>query len=154
MLTQEELDHLKSAACSDCRDIALREEKAQKVKVTYLGWPGHYCASRYCVFHLNTLIEYGEKRFVVSTVGNQWEQKGDMFRTIPIGCSHYYETMAFPAVLRDRYWEAETSSSIKLSGVATTNAHDYHSDIKAQAMHEAIVQEIIGRLLQGEDINP
>lgn len=43
------------------------------VRITYRGWPGHYCSARYCIFRLNTLIEVGDVRVVVSTVGNAWD---------------------------------------------------------------------------------
>jgi hypothetical protein len=73
-----------------------------KAKITYRGWPGHFCMGHRCVFHLNTLIEFGEKRVVVSTVGDMRPTA----RIEEIGLDRYFETMAFYAVKEGKYWEA------------------------------------------------
>ena len=40
-----------------------------EVKRTERGYPGHFILSHRCVFTRNTLLEYGETRVIVSTVG-------------------------------------------------------------------------------------
>jgi len=73
------------------------------VKITERGWAGHFCAAGLCGFRRNTLIEAGQKRVVVSTVGNL----RDDGKTREVGVGRYYETMAFHAKKEGVYWEAD-----------------------------------------------
>ena len=72
-----------------------------RVKRTERGWPGHHCCAARCMFHRNTLLEYGETRLVVSTVGNL-RIDGELET---VGLDRYYETMVFEATFVDRDWE-------------------------------------------------
>ena len=119
----------------------------EKLKITERGFAGHFCASQHCLYHRNTLIEYGDKRIVVSTVGNYQppylkdkSKKSDIDNQI--GYGRYYETMAFKAKWEEPYWEAEVSSEIPFESDWTVNELEFDSDAKADIMHDNVVKEL------------
>lgn len=124
----------------------------REVKVTYRGWPGHYILGDRCVFHLNTLLEAGQARVVVSSVGNLRSQGHLSHASEPIGSlvnPHYFETKAFWAQEKDGYWEAATSNEIKLLLPETVVRNlDPGCDEQAQRIHEAAVQVVTEQLQQ------
>lgn len=63
------------------------------IKKTERGWAGHFICAMDCRFRRNTLIQYGKKYIVVSTVGAMFrmDEKGIQ----QIGADRYYETMSF-----------------------------------------------------------
>ncbi len=150
---EHDLLHLRTAGCSECRAIAdrLAATSEHRIKITYRGWPGHYCSSRYCIFHLNTLLECGDVRVVVSTVGNMWDpRQGTHARPVEVGSGRFYETMAFHATSMDRYWDADVTRVVSITGCRGVDKLDTESDRKAQEMHEAAVQDIARRIQNGE----
>ena len=78
------------------------------VKRTERGWGGHFIMADRCLFRRNTLLEYADRRFVVSTVGACYVDG----KLEEIGHERYYETMAFEAKLRGGYIEADVTSPI------------------------------------------
>jgi hypothetical protein len=115
-----------------------------KAKITYRGWPGHFCMGHRCVFHLNTLIEFGEKRVVVSTVGDMRPTA----RIEEIGLDRYFETMAFYAVKEGKYWEANI---LKAFPFESRWEYDKKTDDwEANKGHFVVVQEIVERLEKEE----
>ena len=125
-----------------------------EVKRTERGWAGHLCVSSKCLFKLNTLLEYGDKKIVVSTVGKYVnpENKYDS-----IGYNRWYETMCFEAQEENGYIEADVTKEIPINqewGIwgetwEEVLANYPKVDNKANEMHESIVQEMIKRL-EGE----
>ena len=65
-----------------------------EVNVIERGWAGHFILADRCLFRRNTLLEYKDKKWVVSKVGayRTLENKIDN-----IGHRRWYETMAFNA---------------------------------------------------------
>lgn len=110
----------------------------KKVKIIERGWAGHFCAASQCSFRRNTLIEYENKKFVVSTVGAY--KYGNDFTII--GADRYYETMAFEAQYEEPYWEANVSREIDFNSDWTISTCDLYSDGLANNMHEKIVDEL------------
>jgi len=119
-----------------------------KVKITERGWAGHFICADRCQFRRNTLISYGNKRIVVSTVGmmKDLHDEGRKFDTIGAG-GRYYETMAFKASLQGPYWDVDVSEQINFDSEWSICANSvkslpFDSDNKANDMHDAVVREL------------
>lgn len=106
------------------------------------GWAGHFIAANSCNFRRNTLLTYGARRVVVSTVGamhdvlheGKWQE---------IGYLRYYETMAFEAMLvEDTYWDADVGAEVSFASPWALDHIDLKSDMEANDMHEMAVAEI------------
>lgn len=117
-----------------------------EVKRTERGFPAHFICCDRCRFRRNTLLECGDVRVVVSTVGNMWiDGKPDT-----IGHNRYYETMVFRAKFEKGYWEANTTEQISIESEWAISELEHESDGKADEMHEAVVREITDKLAAGE----
>ena len=126
-----------------------------KVKRTERGWAGHFICANRCRFRRNTLLEKGEVRIVVSSVGLMEKWTGDPrqdrnvrgFETI--GCERYYETMAFHAEpAPSRYFDADVGREVNFASPWRITEID--ADDKANAQHDAVVAEIEERMAAGE----
>ncbi len=116
-----------------------------KVKITERGFGAHFIGNRSCGFRRNTLIEKGEKRVVVSTVGN-YQPKGSFNKNDKheheIGARRFYETMAFEAKKEGVYWEANIGVEVPFTSNWALSELEQESDLAADEMHEAVVREI------------
>ncbi len=116
-----------------------------RVRRTERGWGGHFCAASKCLFRRNTLLEAGDIKIVVSTVGLQ-QQDG---QTIEIAIGRHYETMVFHSEPDDkRYHDADVGRPVYFNSPWCIREED--ADDKANDMHEAVVAEITRKLEQGE----
>lgn len=118
---------------------------------TERGWAGHFIESYRCWFRRNTLLECGEIKIVVSTVGAYYTPQTNEIDTI--GCERHYETMAFHAEFIDPYWEADTDRQINFYSEWSLYYPDWvprEADMAANDMHETVVNEIINSLESGE----
>ena len=115
-----------------------------EIKRTERGWPGHFIGASRCNFRRNTLIECGDVRVIVTSVGAYMPDGKPEY----IGYQRYYETMAFPASFDGRYWDADHSKEISIHGEWATS--DPLGDDTANNIHEAVVDEFMGRITSGE----
>lgn len=119
---------------------------ASTIQRTERGWPGHFASAGYCRFRRNTLLECGDTRIVVSTIGLYRTSKSHGF--MPIGHDRYFETKAFHADFDGRYWDADVSREISFESpwcILEVDAND-----RANDQHEAVVWEISARLASGD----
>ncbi len=115
-----------------------------KVKIIERGWVGHHISGFRCLFRRNTLIEYGKKKIVVSTVGNLYNEAGHKIEEV--GLDRYYETKVFWAKYEKPYWEVDVEYPIETRHKWYIEKTNRETDIKANKMHEKIVQEICERI--------
>ncbi len=121
------------------------------VKRTERGWAGHYIMAYRCFFRRNTLLERGEERIVVSTIGGQCvDYKGE--RVVggmeTVGHDRHFETVVFPAIFSMGVWECDPDANeIAFSSPrhlrARLPAGDPQNSVDANDMHEAVVAELI-----------
>jgi len=115
----------------------------ETLKTTERGWAGHFICADRCKFRRNTLIEFGIKKVVVSTVGNMVignEQQ-------QIGLDRYYETMSFEAQLdADGYWDADVTKPVVFDSEWCVTKLTSESDAEANQMHNNVVSEISNKL--------
>jgi len=124
------------------------------IKITERGWAAHLCVSDNCGFRRNTLVEVGEKKAVVSTVG---AYICPLYKRVTeIGHNRYYETMIFNASDDGTYIEAETSNELNVDldewaiNAESYKDLEYGTDLKANNMHEEAVRKTIEYLKENQ----
>ena len=121
------------------------------VKVTERGWPGHFICAHRCLFRRNTLIEYKDKKWVISTVGAMRTLDGKLDM---IGYNRFFETMAFEAIDQDQYLDADVTKEISFDSELGLFAESWDKliaehplvDKDANDMHEKVVSELISKI--------
>ena len=131
-----------------------------EVKRTERGWAGHFICSRDCGFRRNTLLEYGNRKWIISTVGamrNRQTHEMEM-----IGYDRWYETMCFEAKLQDGYWDADVEKEIffedgedlewGIYGESWKEVMEKYKtpDETANEIHESIVSYMEGKIVDCE----
>ena len=123
-----------------------------EVNVTERGWAGHFICSDRCLFRRNTLLEYDDKKWIVSTVGTYLniEDKIDS-----IGHRRWYETKAFEATEEKGYIDADIAKEIFFDsewGIwgdsweeVCKNCNDTPDNV-ANDMHDKVVSELIDKI--------
>lgn len=123
-----------------------------EVNVIERGWPGHFILADRCLFRRNTLLEYKDKKWVVSTVGayRTLENKIDN-----IGYHRWYETMAFEAYEKNGYIDANVEKEISFDSdwcilgnsweEVCKNCNDTPDNV-ANDMHDKVVSELINKI--------
>lgn len=126
-----------------------------EVKRTERGWAGHLCVSAYCRYHRNTLLEFEDKKIVVSTVGHYVNSEG---KIDSIGFERWYETMCFEGMEENGYIEADIHKGISINqewgiwGSTWQEVLDLFPlvDNQADKMHESIVAEMAEKIQKGD----
>ena len=122
-----------------------------EVKRTERGWAGHYICSADCLFRRNTLLEYGDKKWIISTVGCQFVRN----EVLPVGYQRWYETMAFEATDNDGYLDADVTKQIQFTNdwsiygknwTDVLEKYNNHHDLAANDMHEKVVEELMEKI--------
>lgn len=120
------------------------------VKRTERGWAGHFICAYDCIFRRNTLLEKGEKRIVVSTVGGYF--RNGKIETIGAG-GRYYETMAFKGKKEGPYFEIDVFEEQLFESeweICANSPEGLPKDVDNQAdqQHERVVEELTALLEQ------
>jgi hypothetical protein len=120
------------------------------IKKTERGWTSHYICGSRCMWHRNTLLEYGELKIVVSSVGNMIDYHAPGFPNVvvldTVGHKRYYETMVFHTD-QTEFHDADVTRQISVK--ANGGISKPWKELEAEAMHEAIVSEVCEGLLAG-----
>lgn len=128
-------------------EIEKVEQNLKEVKRTERGWAGHFICSDRCKFRRNTLLECGDIKIVVSTVGAMYLNG----KLEEIGLNRHYETMAFHVDPKSGdYKDADVSREIFFESNGALKWHKKgFIDNEANDMHEAVVKEISDNLAKG-----
>lgn len=125
------------------------------LKRTERGWGGHFICSHYCLFRRNTLLEYRDKKWIVSTIGNYHPDRYGEMDTV--GHERWYETMAFEAKENDPYLDADVTKQLRIDsdwGLCASTTDELFEkyqfpDNAANEMHERIVKEFEEKIQNG-----
>lgn len=130
-------------------EIEKVEQNLKEVKRTERGWAGHFIAASECRFRRNTLLECGDVKIVVSTVGAMYDRTTGKMQEI--GLNRHYETMAFHVDPKSGdYKDADVSREIFFESNGALKWHKKgFIDNEANDMHEAVVKEIADNLAKG-----
>lgn len=125
------------------------------ITVTERGWAGHYILARDCLFRRNTLIQYKDKSYIVSTIGGKYKRTEKTLDMDTIGHNRYYETEVFRADKNNPYYDAYSPNSIAgFYKAITANSYNElfekypHPDLSANDMHEETVREVMEYIQQ------
>ena len=123
-----------------------------EVKITERGWAGHFILADRCLFRRNILLEYKDKKWVVSTVGAYRNRENKMNY---IRYRRWYETKAFEAKEEKGYIDANIGCEISFDsdwcilGDSREEVLEYCDgtpDNAANDMHDKVVSELIDKI--------
>ena len=131
------------------------EIKINGVKITERGWAGHFILAHKCTFHRNTLLEKGDVKIVVSSVGRMLPTRRnkdgilDETKLEEISAGRYYETMVFFA--EDDKWQDADASRGEIECVIPW-CKDPWDEMPANVLHDEIVEKYIEKMANNEEI--
>lgn len=124
-------------------------QTTREVKRTERGWGGHFVGAHHCEFRRNTLLEYGDIKLVISTVGAYAPGQDGKYSLV--NAYGFYETLVFKAD-RAPYWDVIPSQQVHLDGKWCIDKIKSTVDIEANDMHEAAVHEMTKKLQEGQKV--
>lgn len=129
-------------------EIEKIEQNLKEVTRTERGRAWHFICSDRCKFRRNTLLECGDVKIIVSTVGAMYDNKGELEE---IGLDRHYETMAFHVDPDSgEYKDMDVHRPVWFDSPWTLKWHkDGYVDNEANDMHEAVVKELTEKLMKG-----
>lgn len=118
------------------------------VKITERGWAGHFILAHKCTFHRNTLLEKGDVKIVVSSVGRMLHpyKKDKLYE---IGCDRFYETMVFFA--KDDKWQDADAGRGEIECFKPL-CKDPWDEMPANVLHDEVVEKYIEKMANNEKI--
>lgn len=116
------------------------------VKRTERGWAGHFISAHQCRFRRNTLLEFEDKKIIISSVGLLEYPYEEGFQTV--NSFAYFETRIFHALSDNRWSDIDVNKEIFVDAPCHINIID--ADDEANKMHDIVVLEIHNKLLKGE----
>ena len=128
--------------------IDLESNMLSKVKTTERGWVGHFIGGDRCLYHRNTLIEYKNKKWIISTVGLYKNPTTNKIDILCGGGRAYYETKAFVANFENGYWEIDAGKEIAFDNQCAIYHCGYTADKEADQLHDKIVEELKYKIIQ------
>jgi hypothetical protein len=133
--------------------ITVEGYDARHVDRTERGWGGHFIGASKCLFRRNTLLTLKDgcdvlRRIVVSSVGLWRVPTMNEGRFAELARGRYFETLAFEADGTDtRYFDADIDRPVPFD--SPWSIAEVDADDRANAMHEAVVAELTGKLIAG-----
>lgn len=122
--------------------------KIKGVKVTERGWAGHFILGHKCMFHRNTLLEKGDVKIVVSSVGKLLSYNNDA-KIETIECDRYYETMVFFA--KNDKWQDADAGRGEIA-FYSPSSKDPWDEMPANILHDKVVDEYVKKISKNEKI--
>ena len=121
-----------------------------EVRITERGWPGHYIMGYACLFRRNTLLEYGEKKYIVSTIGSKFKNLAQPREGYEeVGHNRWFETCVFKAIEEDGYIDIDPAEELYdyEEGLFAKTIEELKEkyptvDNKANEMHDAVVAKV------------
>ena len=146
-------------SCDEYSDLSNFVGSGKTIVKTERGWPGHYDGWHYCGFRRNTLVECGDIKIVVSTIGNfcpdvRYGMDGFCSDTSPEKIS-LYETVCFMATQFVCYLDADKDKKLSLPILGDMNIpkgtpFSMDLDNRANEMHDNVVFEVTRLITSGK----
>ena len=117
-------------------------QKPKEVHITERGWAGHYVD---CLYRRNTLLQSSDNISVVVITEGKRLVDG---KIVKVGKGRYYQTYAYYAQ-DNEYRDIDTNCPLYFNSEWMIDHYNEISDLVADAMHEAVVAELMDKMSKG-----